>query len=86
MTVGGKSSGVSHLNCPSTAVHVAVVQVQWCQEVRQLQPQHPLHNVNIAIHHFSDAVLNLQEAKQGGVCQQKRCGERPAVYCVSAMC
>jgi hypothetical protein len=56
-----------HLNGPPAAFDLPLccLQVQRLHEVPQLQPQHPLNNVNMTIHHLSDAVLNL--AGGGGV-------------------
>lgn len=51
----------THLNGPPAAFCLTCVQMQWCQEVRQLQPQHPLNNVHVTIYHLSDAMLNLQK-------------------------
>jgi hypothetical protein len=55
------SSEPSHLDGPAAALRLSGGQVEGLEELRQLQAQHPLHNVHVAVDHLSDAVLHLRK-------------------------
>lgn len=56
---------VSYLYSPARSVCGDGAHIQGCH-ARQLQPQHPFHDVHITIYQLSDAVLHLGGKGGGG--------------------